>query len=208
MAKKNSNKLKIIPIGGMNEIGKNITAFEYNDEIIIVDCGLAFPSDEMLGIDIVIPDITYLKRNADKVKGIVFTHGHEDHIGSVPYFLKEINVPLYGTRLTLGLIDKKLKEHKGIGDVSLNVVNPGDVVKLGKSSVEYIRVSHSIPDACSLCISTPVGNVIHTGDFKVDYTPIDGQIIDLGRFAEIGREGVLLLLAESTNVERKGYSMS
>lgn len=208
MAKKNSNKLKVIPLGGMNEIGKNITAFEYNDEIVIVDCGLSFPGDEMLGIDIVIPDITYLKRNAEKIKGIVFTHGHEDHIGSVPYFLKEINVPLYGTRLTLGLIENKLKEHKGIGEVSLNVVQPGDIVKLGGFSVEYIRVSHSIPDACSLCISTPVGKVIHTGDFKVDYTPIDGQLIDLGRFAELGREGVLLLLAESTNVERKGYSMS
>lgn len=208
MAKKNSNKLKVIPLGGMNEIGKNITAFEYNDEIVVVDCGLSFPGDEMLGIDIVIPDITYLKRNADKIKGIVFTHGHEDHIGSVPYFLKEMNVPLYGTKLTLGLIENKLKEHKGIGKVSLNVVNPGDVVKLGRFSVEYIRVSHSIPDACSLCISTPAGKVIHTGDFKVDYTPIDGQIIDLGRFAELGREGVLLLMAESTNVERNGYSMS
>ncbi|MGB3368184.1 MAG: ribonuclease J [Acidaminobacteraceae bacterium] len=208
MAKKNSNILKVIPLGGMNEIGKNITAFEYNDEIVVVDCGLSFPGDEMLGIDIVIPDITYLKRNAEKIKGIVFTHGHEDHIGSIPYLLKEMNVPLYGTRLTMGLIENKLKEHKGIGQVSLNVVNPGDIVKFGNFSVEYIRVSHSIPDACSLCISTPVGKIIHTGDFKVDYTPIDGQIIDLGRFAEIGREGVLLLLAESTNVERKGYSMS
>lgn len=208
MAKKASNKLKIIPLGGLNEIGKNITAFEYNDEIIVVDCGLSFPGEELLGIDVVIPDVTYLKRNIEKVKGILFTHGHEDHIGAVPYVLKDVNVPLYGTKLTLGLIEKKLTEHKGIDNVQLNVVKPGDVVKLGKFSVEYIRVSHSIPDACSLCITTPMGKIVHTGDFKVDYTPIDGQIIDLGRFAEIGREGVLLLMAESTNVERKGYSMS
>ncbi len=205
---KKGAKLKIIPLGGLNEIGKNMTAFEYKDDIIVVDCGLSFPEDEMLGIDVVIPDITYLLKNKEKVRGIVLTHGHEDHIGALPYVLKKISVPLYGTKLTLGLVENKLKEHKLLGDVDMNIVKPGDVVKLEKFSVEFIKTSHSIPDAVSLAIKTPLGMVIHTGDFKIDYTPIDGDIIDLHRFAQLGGEGVLALLADSTNVERPGYTMS
>ncbi len=207
MSKKGS-KLKIIPLGGLNEIGKNMTAFEFQDEIIVVDCGLSFPEDEMLGIDVVIPDITYLLKNKEKVKAIVLTHGHEDHIGALPYVLKKINVPLYGTKLTLGLVENKLKEHRLLGDVSMNIVKPKDKIDLGKFGVEFIKTSHSIPDAVSLAIRTPLGTVIHTGDFKIDYTPIDGDIIDLHRFAELGGEGVLALLADSTNVERPGYTMS
>ncbi|WP_432665296.1 ribonuclease J [Wukongibacter baidiensis] len=207
MSKKGS-KLKIIPLGGLNEIGKNMTAFEYKDEIIVVDCGLSFPEDEMLGIDVVIPDITYLLKNREKVRAIVLTHGHEDHIGALPYVLKKINVPLYGTKLTLGLVENKLKEHRILGDVSLNIVKPKDKIDLGKFGVEFIKTSHSIPDAVSLAIKTPLGTVIHTGDFKIDYTPIDGDIMDLHRFAELGNEGVLALLADSTNVERAGYTMS
>ncbi|MCG8540378.1 MAG: ribonuclease J [Clostridia bacterium] len=205
---KNNAKLRIIPLGGLNEIGKNMTAFEYKDEILVVDCGLSFPEDEMLGIDVVIPDITYLLKNKEKVKAIVLTHGHEDHIGALPYVLKKINVPLYGTKLTLGLVENKLKEHRILGDVRTNIVRPGDKINLGKFGVEFIKTSHSIPDAVSLAISTPLGMIIHTGDFKIDYTPIDGDIMDLHRFAQLGSEGVLALLADSTNVERPGYTMS
>ncbi|SHJ49693.1 ribonuclease J [Paramaledivibacter caminithermalis] len=207
MAKKDE-KLKIIPLGGLNEIGKNMTVFEYKNEIIVVDCGLSFPEDEMLGIDVVIPDITYLLKNREKVKAIVLTHGHEDHIGALPYALKKINVPLYGTKLTLGLVENKLREHRMLGDVNMNIVKPGDIRNLGVFSVEFIKTSHSIPDAVSLAIDTPLGKIIHTGDFKIDYTPIDGDIINLHRFAQLGSEGVLALLADSTNVERPGYTMS
>lgn len=201
-------KLKVIPLGGLHEIGKNMTVFEYDDEIIIVDCGLAFPDDEMLGIDVVIPDFTYLKKHAHKIKGIFLTHGHEDHIGALPYFLKQFEAPIYGYKLTLGLVELKLKEHKLLNRTTLNVVEPRQVVKKNHFSVEFIRVSHSIPDASALHIKTPFGSIVHTGDFKIDYTPIDGEIIDLNRFAELGQEGVMLLLADSTNVDRKGFTMS
>lgn len=204
---KKSPKLKIIPLGGLFEVGKNITAIEYKNDIIVIDCGLSFPEDEMLGIDVVIPDITYLLKNRDNIRGIVLTHGHEDHIGALPYILKKINVPLYGTKLTLGLVDYKLKD-RGINDASLNVVNPGHTLKLGSFDVEFIRTTHSIPDSVALAIHTPVGKIVHTGDFKIDYTPIKGEAIDFHRFAELGKEGVLVLLADSTNVERKGYTMS
>ena len=202
-------KLKVIPLGGLHEIGKNITAFEYGNEIIIVDCGVAFPEDDMLGVDLVIPDFTYLVKNKDKIKGIVFTHGHEDHIGSVPYFLKQVNVPLYGTKLTIGLIENKLKEHNILTTTDRHCVDAGDTVKLGSNfKVEFIRTNHSIADSCALAIYTPAGTVVHSGDFKVDYTPIHGEMIDLQRFAEIGRSGVMLFMCESTNVELKGYTMS
>ncbi|NLY20109.1 MAG: ribonuclease J [Tissierellia bacterium] len=201
------HKLKVIPLGGMKEIGKNITVFEYRDDIVILDCGLTFPEDEMLGIDIVIPDISYLVKNRKKIRGLVITHGHEDHIGGIPYLLKRINVPIYGTKLTLGLLENKLKEHK-LGDVDLNVVNYGDIVKLGKMEVEFIKVTHSIPDSAAIALKTPVGTVIHTGDFKVDFTPIAGNSIDLNRLAEYGSKGVLLLMSDSTNADRPGYAMS
>lgn len=204
----NDNKLKIIPLGGLNEIGKNMTVFEYGEEIIIVDCGLSFPDDDMLGIDVVIPDFSYLRKNASKIKGIFLTHGHEDHIGALPYFLKQFNAPIYGYRLTLGLVELKLKEHQLLDATALHVVKPRDVITLGNFEVEFIRVSHSIPDASALHIKTPFGSIIHTGDFKIDYNPIDGDLIDLNRFAELGQQGVLLLLADSTNVDRKGYTMS
>ncbi|MCT4621516.1 MAG: ribonuclease J [Marinisporobacter sp.] len=201
-------KIKVIPLGGLNEIGKNMMAFEYKDNIMIIDCGLSFPEDEMLGIDMVIPDITYLIKNKDKVRGIVLTHGHEDHIGALPYVLKKLNVPVYGTKLTLGLVNNKLKEHKLSSSVHTEVVKPGDVVKLGEFKVEFIRTSHSIADAVCLAIHTPMGTIVHTGDFKIDFTPIDGEPIDFHRLAELGKKGVLLLLADSTNVERQGYTMS
>lgn len=207
MAAKRS-KLKIIPLGGLGEIGKNITAFEYNENIIVVDCGLAFPEDEMLGIDLVIPDITYLKKNAEKVKGIILTHGHEDHIGALPYFLKELNVPIYGTKLTIGLVENKLKEHNLLRTVKRHCVSTGETIDLDPFKIEFIRTNHSISDAVALAIHTPVGVVIHSGDFKVDYTPIKGNAIDLQRFAVLGSKGVLALLADSTNAERKGYTMS
>ncbi|SHI53461.1 ribonuclease J [Geosporobacter subterraneus DSM 17957] len=207
MAKKTA-KLKLIPLGGLNEIGKNMMAIEYKDDIMLIDCGLTFPEDEMLGIDIVIPDITYLIKNKDKVRGIVLTHGHEDHIGALPYVLKKINLPIYGTKLTLGLVETKLKEHKLSGSVHMQVVKPGDTVKLGEFKVEFMRTSHSIADAVCLAIHTSVGTIVHTGDFKVDFTPIDGERIDLHRLAELGQKGVLLLMADSTNVERPGYTMS
>lgn len=200
-------KLKIIPLGGLSEIGKNMTAIEYKNEILIIDCGLSFPEDEMLGIDIVIPDITYIIKNKEKVKGIVITHGHEDHIGALPYVLKKLNVPVYGGRLALGLVEIKLKEHK-LQNIHLQRVNPGDQVKLGAFTVEFIRTSHSIPDAFALAIHTSLGVIFHTGDFKIDYTPIDGQIIDLHKIAEIGQKGVLVMMADSTNVERPGTTMS
>ncbi|HLR34855.1 MAG TPA: ribonuclease J [Tissierellales bacterium] len=204
---KKQNKLKIIPLGGLGEIGKNITLVEYDDDILIIDCGLAFPEDEMLGIDMVIPDITYLFKNRSKIKGIVLTHGHEDHIGAIPYILQKINVPIYGTKLTIGLVENKIKDHK-IKNVDLNVVQAGDRITLGNFSVEFIKMNHSIPDSVALAIYTPVGIVVHSGDFKIDFTPINDDVIDLHKLAEIGTKDVLVLLADSTNVERPGYTMS
>ena len=202
-------KLKIIPLGGLHEVGKNITVFEYEDEIIVVDCGLSFPEDDMLGIDLVIPDITYLQKNVDKIKGLIVTHGHEDHIGSVPYVLKQINIPVYAPRLAMGLIRNKLEEHKILRSSKLIEVMQGETITLGKHfKVEFIRSTHSIPDSVMLAIKTPVGTILHTGDFKVDYTPIDGKIMDLGRIAELGNEGILALMSDSTNAERKGFTMS
>lgn len=202
------SKLKIIPLGGLNEIGKNITAFEYENEIIVVDCGLAFPEDEMLGVDIVIPDISYLEKNIEKVKAVLITHGHEDHIGAIPYFLKKINVPVYGSKLSLGLIKAKLVEHNLEKQTKLVTVEPRQVIKFGKFKVEFIRVTHSIADSMAIAITTPVGTVLHTGDFKIDYTPIDGGYMDLQRIAELGKEGVTLLMSDSTNVQRPGHTMS
>jgi len=200
--------VKIIPLGGILEIGKNITVIEYEDEIILIDCGLGFPEEEMLGIDLVIPDITYLEKNKEKIKGLVITHGHEDHIGGIPYLLKQINVPIYATRLTVGLISNKLEEHGLFRSTKLKEVRTGHTISLGKMKVEFIKITHSIPDACSLAIHTPVGTIVHTGDFKIDYTPIDSEIIDLGRLAALGNKGVLALMSDSTNAERKGYTMS
>jgi len=207
MATEKKHKLKIIPLGGLGEIGKNMTVVEYGSNIVIIDCGMSFPEDEMLGIDIVIPDITYLIKNKDKIKGIVLTHGHEDHIGNIPYFLKKINVPIYGTRLTLGLIENKLLEHK-IEDAQLNVLDAGKSINLGCFKVTFIRGSHSIPDAVGIAIETPIGTIVHTGDFKIDYTPISGEVIDLDTFAEFGRKGVLVAMSDSTNVERPGTTDS
>lgn len=202
------DRLKIIPLGGIEEVGKNMTVFEYGDDMILVDCGVAFPEDEMLGVDLVIPDFSYLSKNKEKLKGMIITHGHEDHIGSIPYVLKEINTPIYATRLTLGLIKNKLEEHKLVRGTSMKCLKPGDVITLGSFKIEFIRVNHSIADAVALAITTPVGTVVHTGDFKVDYTPIDGNLIDLARFAELGKQGVLALMSDSTNAERPGYTMS
>lgn len=206
--KKNTAGLKIIPLGGLEQIGMNITAFEYEDSIVVVDCGLAFPEDDMLGIDLVIPDVTYLKENISKVKGFVITHGHEDHIGALPYVLKEVNVPIYSTKLTIGLITNKLKEHNLVKTTKLKEVRHGQVINLGDFAVEFIKTNHSIQDASALAIYSPAGIVVHTGDFKVDYTPVFGDAIDLQRFAEIGKKGVLALMADSTNAERKGFTMS
>ena len=200
--------VKVAFLGGLNEVGKNITLFEYEDEIVLVDCGLAFPDEDMPGIDLVIPDFSYIEKNADKVKGICITHGHEDHIGSLAYLLKKINIPVYSTRLTNGLIEGKLREHGLLGSAKLNVVKPGDTVKFGKFSVEFIHVNHSIPDAVALAIKCAAGTIVHTGDFKIDTTPIDGGMIDIARFAEIGKEGVLCMMADSTNAERPGYTES
>ena len=200
--------LKIIPLGGIEEIGKNITVFEYGNDIVLVDCGVAFPEEDMLGIDLVIPDFSYLEKNKDRVRGLVVTHGHEDHIGAIAYLLKQINVPIYATKLTIGLIENKLQEHHLEKTAKLNTVKQGQTIVLGKIRVEFIRSCHSIPDAVALAIHTPVGTVVHTGDFKIDYTPIDDQKIDLGRLAELGNKGVLALLSDSTNAERKGYTMS
>ena len=203
------SKLKIIPLGGLHEVGKNITVFEYEDEIIVVDCGLSFPEDDMLGIDLVIPDISYLVKNQEKIKGMIITHGHEDHIGSIPYFLKQINVPIYAPRLAVGLIKNKLEEHKLLRSTKLVEVVQGQTISLGKYfNVEFIRSTHSIPDSVMLAITTPVGTILHTGDFKVDFTPIDGKIMDLGRIAELGNQGILALMSDSTNAERKGFTMS
>ena len=206
--KSGGKALKIIPIGGLEQIGMNITAFEYGNSIIVIDCGLSFPEDDMLGIDLVIPDVTYLIENADKVEAFVITHGHEDHIGALPYVLKELNVPVYGTRLTMALIEGKLKEHGILDLVKRNVAAPGDVVELGAFKVEFIKTNHSIADACALAITSPVGTVVHTGDFKVDYTPVFGDAIDLQRFAELGKKGVLALMCDSTNAERPGFTAS
>ena len=204
----NNKKVRIIPLGGLEIIGMNITAFEYEDTIIVVDCGLAFPEDDMLGIDLVIPDVTYLKRNIDKVKAFVITHGHEDHIGALPYILKELNVPVYGTRLTIALIENKLREHELLDITKRHTVQFSDVIDFGDISVEFIRTNHSIADAAALAIHTPAGCIVHTGDFKVDYTPVYGDAIDLTRFAELGKEGVLALLCDSTNAERPGITNS
>ena len=206
--KKAASKLKVMMLGGLNEIGKNIAVLEYEDDVIVIDCGLAFPDDDMLGIDLVIPDITYLEKNADKIRGILITHGHEDHIGAIPYVLRTINPPIYGTRLTLGILENKLNEHKLTKQAQLNTVEAGDTVKLGCFEAEFIHVNHSIADACAIAVRTPVGVVIHTGDFKLDVSPIDGEMMDVTRLGEYGREGVLLLMCESTNVERPGYTPS
>ena len=204
---RHTNKVKIIPLGGLHEIGKNLTLVEYRDDIIIIDCGMTFPEDEMLGIDVVIPDVTYLENNKHKIRGLVLTHGHEDHIGAIPYVLRKLDLDIYGTGLTIGLLENKLKEHRLSRD-KLHVVSAGDVVKLGKMEVEWINVNHSIPDACALAIKTPLGYVYHSGDFKVDFTPISGEPINLTRIAEIGQKGVLAMIGESTNVLREGYTMS
>ena len=206
--KENSGKLKIIPLGGLEQIGMNITAFEYEDSIIVVDCGLSFPEDDMYGIDLVIPDITYLKDNIDKVKGFFITHGHEDHIGAIPYVLREINVPIYSTKLTNGIIEHKLREHNMLTKVKRKVVKYGQHINLGCFRVEFIKTNHSIQDAAALAIYSPAGIVVHTGDFKVDYTPVFGDAIDLQRFGEIGKKGVLALMCDSTNAERPGFTMS
>ncbi|MFP3153001.1 ribonuclease J [Lachnospiraceae bacterium ZAX-1] len=208
MKKEQNSKLKIIPLGGLELIGMNITAFEYEDSIIVVDCGLSFPEDDMLGIDLVIPDITYLKNNIDKVKGFFITHGHEDHIGAIPYVLREVNVPIYATKLTLGIIEHKLKEHNMLTKVKRKTVKYGQHINLGSFRVEFIRTNHSIADAAALAIYSPAGTIIHTGDFKVDYTPVFGDAIDLQRFGEIGKKGVLALMCDSTNAERPGYTSS
>ena len=208
MKKSNGGKLKIIPLGGLEQIGMNITAFEYEDSIIVVDCGLAFPEDDMLGIDLVIPDITYLKDNYEKVKGFVITHGHEDHIGALPYVLREINAPIYATKLTIGLIENKLKEHNLLRTTKRKTIKHGQSINLGCFRIEFIKTNHSIQDASALAIYSPAGIVVHTGDFKVDYTPVFGDAIDLQRFAEIGKKGVLALMCDSTNAERKGFTMS
>ena len=206
--KETTSKLKIIPLGGLEQIGMNITAFEYEDSIIVVDCGLSFPEDDMYGIDLVIPDISYLRENIDRVKGFFITHGHEDHIGAIPYVLKEINVPIYATKLTVGIIDNKLKEHNMLNIVKRKVVKYGQHINLGCFRVEFIKTNHSIQDAAALAIYSPAGIVVHTGDFKVDYTPVFGDAIDLQRFGEIGKKGVLALMCDSTNAERPGFTMS
>lgn len=207
--KDGTNKpVKIIPLGGLEQIGMNITAIEYEDTIVVIDCGLSFPEDEMLGIDLVIPDVTYLKENADRVKGLVVTHGHEDHIGAIPYVENEINMPIYTTKLTMALIENKLREHDNINNIKRKVVKHGQIINLGCFRIEFIRTNHSIVDAAALAIYTPAGIIVHTGDFKVDYTPVFGEVIDLPRFGELGKKGVLALMADSTNVERPGYTQS
>ena len=205
--KKNTNKIKVMALGGLNEIGKNMTVVEYKDEIIVIDAGMSFPEDEMLGVDIVIPDINYLVKNKDKVKGIFITHGHEDHIGALPYILKKLNVPVYGARLSIALIQVKLKEHR-LNNIKLNVVKPRDIIKLNNMDIEFVRMNHSIPDACSIAVHTDQGIIFHTGDFKVDLNPIDGEVMDIHRICELSKKGVLLMLADSTNAERPGSTMS
>ena len=201
-------KVKIIPLGGINEIGKNITVIEYKNDMVVIDCGLKFPEEDMFGIDLVIPDISYLIKNKDKIRGVFLTHGHEDHIGALPYVLKQLNVPIYGTKLTLGIVETKLKEHGLLSTTELVRVKPRDVIKLNSVSVEFIKTNHSIADSVAIAIHTPLGVVLHTGDFKIDYTPIDGEPMDFARFAEIGKRGVLAMMADSTNVEKPGYTMS
>ena len=208
LKKKQNSKLKIIPLGGLEQIGMNITAFEYEDSIIVVDCGLSFPEDDMLGIDLVIPDVTYLKENLDRVKGFFITHGHEDHIGAIPYVLRDVNVPIYATKLTMGIIEHKLREHNMLTKVKRKVVKYGQHINLGCFRVEFVKTNHSIQDAAALAIYSPAGIVVHTGDFKVDYTPVFGDAIDLQRFGEIGKKGVLALMCDSTNAERPGFTMS
>ncbi len=208
MAKTKSQKLKVIPLGGVDGIGRNITVFEYGEDIVIIDCGVSFPEDDMLGIDLVIPDFSYLEQNEDKIRGLLLTHGHEDHIGAVPYLLKQLNIPVYGTRLTLGILENKLTEHGLMGGSYLHEVEAGNTVKLGCFTAEFIRVNHSIADSVAIALSTPKGMVVHTGDFKIDLTPIDDAPINLHRFAELGKKGVKLLLCDSTNVERAGYTAS
>ena len=205
--RKNTNKIKVMALGGLNEIGKNMTVIEYKDEIIVIDAGMSFPDDEMLGVDVVIPDISYLIKNKDKIKGIFITHGHEDHIGALPYILKKINIPIYGAKLSIGLIQVKLKEHK-INNAKLNVVSPRDIIKLSHMEVEFIKNNHSIPDACSIAVHTDQGIIYHTGDFKIDLTPIDGEVMDIHRICELSKKGVLLLLADCTNAEQPGSTMS
>ena len=205
--RKNTNKIKVMALGGLNEIGKNMTAIEYKDEIIVIDAGMSFPDEEMLGVDVVIPDINYLIKNKDKVKGIFITHGHEDHIGAIPYILKKINIPIYGSKLSIGLVQVKLKEHK-INNAKLNVVSPRDIIKLSHMEVEFVKINHSIPGACSIAVHTDQGIIYHTGDFKLDLTPLDGEVMDIHRICELSKKGVLLLLAESTNVEQPGYTRS
>jgi len=202
------NKIKLIPLGGMQEIGKNITVLEYGNDIIVIDCGMTFPEDDMLGIDLVIPDVSYLVKKKSKIRGIILTHGHEDHIGALPYVLKDLDVPVYGTKLTLALVRNKLEEHGMLDKVSLKTIHPKQTIKLGEFSIEFIRSTHSIADSVALAITTPVGVVVFTSDFKIDFTPIEDEPMDLGRLAEIGRKGVLLLMSDSTNIEREGYSMS
>ena len=208
MAKKQLSKVRVMMLGGLNEIGKNIAVIEYENDMIIVDCGLAFPDEDMLGVDLVIPDFTYLEKNIDKIRGILLTHGHEDHIGGLPYLLKNINVPVYGTRLTLGILESKLAEHKLLGHRTLVTVEAGAILKLGVFKCEFIRANHSIADACMIAIRTPVGTILHTGDFKLDVSPIGGEMMDLTRIGEYGREGILLLMCESTNVDRPGFTPS
>ena len=208
MKKVNIGSVKIIPLGGLEQIGMNITAIQYDDSIIVVDCGLSFPEEEMLGIDLVIPDVTFLKQNLDKVKGFVITHGHEDHIGAIPYVLKDVNVPIYATKLTMGLIESKLKEHSMLRSVKRKVVKYGQSITLGDFRVEFIRTNHSIADAAALAIFSPAGTIIHTGDFKVDYTPVYGDPIDLQRLGELGKKGVLALMCDSTNALRPGFTLS
>jgi len=205
---KNNKKLKIIPLGGLGEIGKNITVFEYGEDILVVDCGIAFPDEEMMGIDLVIPDITYLKNNQDKIKGFIITHGHEDHLGAFPYVLRDVNAPIYGSRLAIGLLENKLEEHRMLKSSNLQSVEPGQMIEIGVFKVEFIQSCHSIAGAFALAIHTPAGIVVHTSDFKIDYTPIQGEPMDLARLAELGKKGVLLLMCDSTNVEREGYTMS
>ena len=208
MQKKASGKIRIIPLGGLNEVGKNLTVIEYENDMIVVDCGLGFPDDDMLGVDLVIPDMTYLQKNESRIRGVFLTHGHEDHIGAIPYMLRTINPPIYGTKLTLGIIKNKLEEFKLPSAPDLRCVEAGNVIKAGEMKVEFIHVNHSIADACCLAISTPIGTIVHTGDFKLDLTPIDGEMMNITRLGELGRKGVLMLLCESTNAERPGYTPS
>ena len=208
MAKKTNTKLKVMMLGGLNEIGKNLAVIEYGDDMIIIDCGLAFPDEDMLGVDLVIPDFTYLEKNASKIRGILITHGHEDHIGGIPYLLKTVNVPVFGTRLTLGILENKLAEHKLLGERDLVTVEAGTSIKLGVFKCEFIRANHSIADSCMIAVRTPVGTILHTGDFKLDVSPIGGEMMDLTRIGEYGREGILLLMCESTNVDNPGFTPS